>query len=37
LSRQSAEIVWLNEMGPDAIERQMAHQEANAVRRAYTF
>jgi integrase len=29
----------LNEMGrwnPDAIERQMAHQEANAVRRAYT-
>src|SRR6516162_168785 len=29
----------LNEMGrwnPDAIERQLAHQEANAVRRAYT-
>ena len=29
----------LNEMGrwnPDAIERQMAHQEQNAVRRAYT-
>ena len=28
----------LNEMGrwnPDAIERQLAHQEANAVRRAY--
>jgi integrase len=31
--------VRLNEMGrwnPDAIERQLAHQEANAVRRAYT-
>jgi integrase len=30
----------LNEMGcwnPDAIERQLAHQEANAVRRAYTY
>jgi integrase len=29
----------LNEMGrwnPDAIERQLAHQEANAIRRAYT-
>jgi integrase len=29
----------LNEMGrwnPDAIERQLAHQESNAVRRAYT-
>jgi integrase len=29
----------LNEMGrwnPDAIERQLAHQEVNAVRRAYT-
>jgi integrase len=29
----------LNEMGkwnPDAIERQLAHQETNAVRRAYT-
>jgi integrase len=29
----------LNEMGrwnPDAIERQLAHQEASAVRRAYT-
>jgi integrase len=29
----------LNEMGrwaPDVIERQLAHQEANAVRRAYT-
>jgi integrase len=28
----------LNEMGwkPDAVERQLAHQEANAVRRAYT-
>jgi integrase len=29
----------LNEMSrwnPDAIERQLAHQEANAVRRAYT-
>jgi integrase len=29
----------LNEMGrwnPDAIERQLSHQEANAVRRAYT-
>jgi integrase len=29
----------LNEMGrwnPDAIERQLAHQEANSVRRAYT-
>jgi integrase len=29
----------LNEMGrwnPDAIERQLAHQEENAVRRAYT-
>ena len=29
----------LNEMGrwdPDAIERQLAHQEQNAVRRAYT-
>jgi hypothetical protein len=29
----------LNEMGrwnPDAIERQLAHQDANAVRRAYT-
>ena len=29
----------LNEMGrwsPDAIERQLAHQEANAVHRAYT-
>jgi integrase len=29
----------LNEMGrwtPDAIERQLAHQEANTVRRAYT-
>ena len=29
----------VNEMGrwnPDAIERQLAHQEANAVRRAYT-
>jgi integrase len=29
----------LNEMGrwnPDAIERQLAHQERNAVRRAYT-
>jgi len=29
----------LNEMGhwnSDAIERQLAHQEANAVRRAYT-
>lgn len=22
---------------PDAIERQLAHQEANAVRRAYTY
>lgn len=31
--------VRLNEMGrwnPDAIERQLTHQEANAVRRAYT-
>jgi integrase len=31
--------VRLNEMGrwnPDAIERQLAHQEVNAVRRAYT-
>jgi integrase len=31
--------VRLNEMGrwnPDAIERQLAHQEANSVRRAYT-
>jgi integrase len=30
----------LNEIGrwnPDAIERQLAHQEANAVRRAYTY
>jgi len=30
----------LNEMGrwnPDAVERQLAHQEANAVRRAYTY
>jgi hypothetical protein len=29
----------LNEMGgwkPDAIERQLAHQETNAVRRAYS-
>jgi integrase len=29
----------LNEMGqwnPDAIERQLAHQESNALRRAYT-
>jgi hypothetical protein len=37
LSRQSGEIVPLNEMGPDAIERQMARQEANAVRRGYTY
>ena len=31
--------VRLNEMGrwnPDAIERQLAHQENNSVRRAYT-
>jgi hypothetical protein len=30
----------LNEIGrwnPDAIERQLAHQEADAVRRAYTY
>ena len=36
---RSTAAVRLNEMGrwnPDAIERQLAHQEANAVRRAYT-
>jgi integrase len=36
---RSAASTLLNEMGrwnPDAIERQLAHQEANAVRRAYT-
>jgi integrase len=36
---RSMASVRLNEMGrwnPDAIERQLAHQEANAVRRAYT-
>jgi len=36
---RSTAATRLNEMGhwnPDAIERQLAHQEANAVRRAYT-
>jgi integrase len=36
---QSMAATRLNEMGcwnPDAIERQLAHQEANDVRRAYT-
>ena len=36
---RSTAAVRLNEMGRwsvDAIERQLAHQEANAVRRAYT-
>jgi len=36
---RSTAAVRLNEMGrwnPDAIERQLAHQEPNAVRRAYT-
>jgi integrase len=36
---RSMAATLLNEMGrwnPDAIERQLAHQEANAVRRAYT-
>jgi integrase len=36
---RSMAAVRLNEMGkwsPDAIERQLAHQEPNAVRRAYT-
>jgi integrase len=36
---RSMASIRLNEMGrwnPDAIERQLAHQEANAVRRAYT-
>jgi integrase len=36
---RSTAAVRLNEMGrwnADAIERQLAHQEANAVRRAYT-
>jgi integrase len=36
---RSAASTMLNEMGrwsPDAIERQLAHQEENAVRRAYT-
>jgi integrase len=36
---RSTAAVRLNEMGrwsSDAIERQLAHQEANAVRRAYT-
>jgi integrase len=37
-SLRSMAATRLNEMGrwnPDAIERQLAHQEANAVRRAY--
>jgi integrase len=36
---RSTAAVCLNEMSrwnPDAIERQLAHQESNAVRRAYT-
>jgi integrase len=36
---RSMAAVRLNEMGqwnPDAIERQLAHQESNDVRRAYT-
>jgi len=36
---RSTAAVRLNEMGrwnPDAIERQLAHQEPNSVRRAYT-
>jgi integrase len=36
---RSMAAVRLNEMGrwnPDAIERQLAHQENNSVRRAYT-
>lgn len=36
---RSTAAVRLNEMGrwnADAIERQLAHQEANSVRRAYT-